>query len=167
MVSWYSISRLSSSPLCLTLWVTAVTVCDTYLNIQKLNFAHILYVFISCISYNSQHKHCYFSKWLWPVGLCNRNVLCWLWGRNRSFAHYLQFLRLFLWEGLLFLKMWQDPNEWNTFGLNKDFEHFVELVVTEIYSAAYSLVLALLFLFILWRTYHCFRRLVCVYVCRM
>jgi hypothetical protein len=39
--------------------------------------------------------------------------------------------------------------------------------VTEIYSAAYSIVLALLFRFILWRTYHCFPVLGCVYVCRM
>lgn len=35
------------------------------------------------------------------------------------------------------------------FGLKNEFEEFIELVVTEIYSAAYSLVLALLFPFIL------------------
>jgi len=31
------------------------------------------------------------------------------------------------------------------FGLKEEFEQFIELVVTEMYSAAYSLVLALLF----------------------
>jgi len=42
-----------------------------------------------------------------------------------------------------------ESNETLIFGLKKEFEQFIELVVTEIYSAAYSLVLALLFLFIL------------------
>lgn len=35
------------------------------------------------------------------------------------------------------------------FGFKKEFKQFIELVVTEIYNAAYSLVLALLFRFIL------------------
>jgi len=136
---------------------------------QKLNFAHILYVFISYISYNSQHKHCYFSIRLWPVGLCNRNVLCWLWGRNRSFTHYFLFLRLFFFceKSFCFWKCDRaQTNETLILGLKKEFEQFIELVVTEIYSAAYSLVLALLFRFILWRSYHCFPlgMRVCMYV---
>lgn len=144
-------------------------VCDTYFNIQKMNFAYLLYVFMSYISYNSEHKHCYFSIWLWPVGLCNRNILCWLWGRNRSFTHYLQFLRPFFVRSAFVFEnvIGPESNETLIFGLKKEFEQFIELVVTEIYSAAYSLVLALLFLFILWRTYHCLPLLACVYVCRM
>lgn len=138
-------------------------VCDTYLNLQKMNFADLLYVFMSYISYNSQHKHCYFSIWLWPVGICNRNILCWLSHIIRSSSDFFFVRSAFVFENVT----GPESNETLIFGLKKEFEQFIELVVTEIYSAAYSIVLALLFRFILWRTYHCFPVLGCVYVCRM
>jgi hypothetical protein len=144
-------------------------VCDTYLNIRKMNFAHILCVFVSCISYNSQHKHCYFSIRLWPVGFGNRNELCWLWGWNRSFTHYFAVPQtFFLWDALLFSKMWQDPNEWNTYVWLEEGVRTVHRAGCDrdLYCCIFvsvSIIVPFYFL----KNLPLLSTLICVYVCRM